>query len=300
MALLSAFKAAYRAATDSRYRFHYLQRREEDFDKREAWARRLIRRIPSAASVDREAGAILNRDGILHLPELLGPTERADMKEYFETNLCADPYRPHLGKFHAPDAAPRETRVAFFDNRTVVEAPHAIKAANNPAVLAAAAAALGAKPTISYMTAWWSLPSHGEAEHAELYHRDYDDLRFLKLFLYLTDVDVESGPHAFVRGSHRVQCLSGRRRFSDEEVRAIFPAEDMLTLSGREGTAFLENTFGLHRGIPPISRARLIFQVLYSLEPYIGGPPRPLRQVAELHEGVEVDPYSNRIYLRVS
>jgi hypothetical protein len=299
VALWPAVKAAYHAATDERYRHYYRQRRIEDLALRERMADDLAGTLPAADLPVPEEAAVLARDGIVPLPPLLTPGQLAEMRDYFERNPCADPYRARLGEFIAPRNAPAETHVAFFSNESVVHAPHALAAANDPRVLAIVSSILGAKPTISYMTAWWSLPGRGDAEHAELFHRDYDDLRFIKLFLYLTDVDENAGPHNFVRGSHRRDKMLARIRFSEEEVAANYPAEDRLRLVGKVGTTFLENTFGLHRGIPPVSKPRLIFQILYSLCPYIGGPRRPLRSVEKSHEGMRLDPYINRSYCTV-
>lgn len=299
MALLPVVKAAYHAVIDRRYRHYYRQRRVEDLALREQMANSLASSLPASGLPAPEQAAVLARDGIVALPPLLETEQLAEMRAYFERNPCADPYRVRLGEFVAPHNAPAETHVAFFSNERVVRAPHALTAANNPLVLATVGSILGAKPTISYMTAWWSLPGRGDAEHAELFHRDYDDLRFIKLFLYLTDVDENSGPHIFVRGSHRQERLLARVRFDEDQVAACYPAEDRLRLVGKAGTSFLENTFGLHRGIPPVSAPRLIFQVLYSLCPYIGGPRKPLRTVAKSHEGTQLDPYINRSYCTV-
>ena len=127
------------------------------------------------------------------------------MVDYFKGKDCVDPYRPHLGQFRGPTNTPPETHVANYSIETVAGAPHAFAISNHPNVLAVVAAVLGAKPTIALMSAWWSLPrADGAPEHAEMFHRDIDDYRFIKLFCYLTDVDEASGPHVFVRGSHRI------------------------------------------------------------------------------------------------
>ena len=299
MAIWPALKAVYNAATDERYRYYYRQRRVENQTSRDRWAQRLVRTLPHSGGEPVAEAEVLARDGIAHLPPLLTPEQLTEMRDYFSTRRCADPYRAHLGEFVAPGNAPAETHVAFFSNELAANAPHALRIANDPRILSAVEHVLGAKPTIGYMTAWWSLPHRGEAEHAELYHRDYDDLRFIKLFVYLTDVDAESGPHAFVRGSHRSDQMLERVRFSEDDVAAVFPEEDRLSLTGFAGSAFLENTFGLHRGVPPRSKPRLIFQVMYTLRPYIAGPRRPVRTVAAAHEGLMLDPYINRAYCRV-
>ena len=117
--------------------------------------------------------------------------------------------------------------------------------ANDPNVLSIVSGFLGAKPTISLITAWWSIPhADGKAEEAELFHRDVDDIRFVKLFCYLTDVDEASGPHMFVPGSQSVDRLTKIRRYQDSEILDAFGEDSVSTFTGKAGTAFLENTYG--------------------------------------------------------
>src|SRR5690606_8644383 len=95
-----------------------------------------------------------------------------------------------------------ETHVGHFDDRTILHAPHVLRIANDPEIISAVSGALGARPIISSLIAWWSIPHAGQAREAELFHRDVDDWRFIKLFVYLTDVDAGAGPHVYVPGSH--------------------------------------------------------------------------------------------------
>ena len=84
---------------------------------------------------------------------------------------------------------PPETHVSHYSNEAILDAPYLLAIANHPKVLAIVEAALGAKPTIGGPRLWWSTPSaSGEPEHAELFHRDVDDLAFLKLCVFLTAV----------------------------------------------------------------------------------------------------------------
>jgi hypothetical protein len=146
------------------------------------------------------------------------------------------------------------------------------------------------------MSAWWSLPADGTAQQAENFHRDVDDWRFVKLFCYLTDVDETCGPHVFVRGSHKRNKLTDIRRFTDCETEATFGAENLVRFTGQAGTAFLENTYGIHRGTPPQEKPRLIFQILYSLRPVIYGPKTPLARVGANGVPNGLDPFINRVY----
>jgi hypothetical protein len=161
------------------------------------------------------------------------------------------------------------------------------------------ASILGCKPTIGYMTAWWSIPTaDGVPRHAENFHRDVDDLKFIKLFVYLTDVAAENGPHEFIRGSHADGTLGRIRRYTDEEVRDAFGSDRIVRFTGPAGSAFLENTYGMHRGLPVNEGRRLIFQVVYSLLPLVYGPSRPFPSSVVAPASVTLDPYTNRCYVR--
>lgn len=291
--------AAYRFLTDARYRHLYWQRRIENIALRERWAHRSVATLPAASAPASAESEILARDGILRLESLLSAREIADIRAYLEAHRAYDPHHPRLGEFDAPHDAPPEARIAHYADTVVVAAPHVLRLANHPRILPVVTHILGAKPTISYMAIWWSMVHGQPAEREQLFHRDYDDFRFLKLFFYLDDVDAASGPHQYVRGSHRDARLLPRRRYSDDEVAQSYAADDRLEITGAAGTAFLENTFGLHRGLPPRSKPRLMLQILYCLRPDTGGPRRPLCAVAADRDGVQLDPYINRIYVTV-
>lgn len=297
---LAHLRTLYHTAVDGRYRRHFIQRRTADPAQRALKAANYAASLPKPATdlqsgVDAAAQA-LSRDGYVMTPGIAGANVVADMRAYFSAESCADPYRPELRKFVAPDNAPAGTHVAFFPTETVARAPHALDIANHPDLVAIAARDLGAKPLISAMSAWWSLPAgDGTAQHAENYHRDVDDLDWVKYFLYLTDVDENAGPHLFIRGSHRDGRLTTIRRYQDSEVHDIFGKDREVRFTGPAGTSFLEKTYGLHRGLPVASTPRLIFQVFYSLRPVIYGPKKPILPRTALPPGA--DPYCNSIFI---
>lgn len=144
-------------------------------------------------------------------------------------------------------------------------------------------------PPINDLTAlWWSAPAD-EASHsaaAQLFHFDMDRLRFIKFFVYLTDVGLHNGPHVVVRGTHdtRPAAFYKDRRFSDAEVHAAFPDGDVRKLVGPAGTVLAVDTSALHKGQPLETGHRLLLQVEYTnclfgqtytrvtTEPSSGGP----------------------------
>jgi hypothetical protein len=80
---------------------------------------------------------------------------------------------------------------------------------------------------------------------------------------------------------------------SDDLAAATFDAKDSLVLTGKSGSGFLEDTWGLHRSLPAKTGERLLFSVTYSLTSF--NPSSPRTPVAENKYGV--DPYINRVYL---
>jgi hypothetical protein len=286
-------------------RSFYVQRLVRDPRRRRAIARWLAQRrprpsaAPSSAVID--AATALERDGFHVLAPPLSSAQLDEITAHLARFRCRDPYRPALGSFDPTDGAPPPTHVAFYEPEAVIACPHVFALANDRFILGVVERALGCKPTVGYLTAWWSFTGHDVGEQAELFHRDVDDWRFFKLFVYLTDVDEAAGPHAFVPGSQAVAKLLRIGRYSDDQVAAAFSADAVHHFTGPRGTAFLEDTFGLHRGLPPRSRNRLVLQVVYSLGALPYGPPTPSNAGAltpDARDSVASEPYVNRIYLR--
>jgi hypothetical protein len=291
------------AAVNARYRRYVAQRLVLDVRRRERKAEHLVTRLPrrdGRPSIGASAKArVLADQGFVMLSDALASAAVAEMRDYFSQQECSDPYRPELGRFTAPAQVPAGSHVAAFDHATIAKAPHALALANDPQILEIVGEVLGAKPTISLLAAWWSVPSsEGPPKEAENFHRDVEDWRFVKLFLYLTDVDEDNGPHVFIPGSHRQDALGQTRRFSEEEVASAFGSNGVQRFIGPAGTCFLEHTYGVHRGFPPRSKPRLIYQVQYSLRPVYGGPRKPVAVLGQDGVPASVDRYVNRVYCR--
>lgn len=200
------------------------------------------------------------------MPGFLQPHQAARLVEILSDMVCQDPWKPEKGRLRIEDAPP-ETHVADIPDAATLKAASDI--AFDRRLLAMASAYFGSVPYVDSIQAWWSLSGNTVAEEAENFHRDNDRIRFLKFFLYLTGVDVEQGPHNFVRGSHVDPRLLERRQYADEEVEACFGNNCMLAITGKAGDAFLEDTFGVHKGQLPTAGRRLLLQVRYAITPTI-------------------------------
>jgi hypothetical protein len=238
----------------------------------------------------------LNVDGLALLGHVLSREQCAELVEYFVDRDVADPYRPEQDAFRVGDTkTPQSSHIAHHFAEDVIRAPYLLDVANSREILSLAAAFLGCKPTISYVAAWWSFPTSLGPQQAELFHRDVDDWRFLKLFVYLTDVGENDGPHVYVRKSAPSPKLNRIARFTDAQVESAFGKEQIEELCSAAGGGFLENTFGVHRGLPPQTGKRLMFQVVYSLSELPYGPESSLF-ASDLLEDMGFDSWTNRVY----
>jgi len=216
-------------------------------------------------SIETHVGNLSN-DGYTILDFKLRPEIVEAIVKYSEEIKCYDTYRSESTPIDQRNA-PAETHVAYYERAELVKFKPIVDIANDPGLLQIVQNFLGAKPTISNINMWWSFGGRKQAEHAQLFHRDLDDWKFCKLFIYLTDVREESGPHIYVQKSSQSPLFRKIRRYSDAEVGDTFGTNNILTFTGVKGTAFIVDTYGFHKGLLPKSDNRLLLQIQYSLYP---------------------------------
>ena len=227
-------------------------------------------------------------------------------------NVAGDARRYHFGS---------------YDLATILALPHLLELVNRPDRVAMAEAHLGCVPTLYGLNLWWSFAGHPELASSNNHlHRDRDDVGFCTLFVYLTDVDEEAGPHVFVRGTHRdaaferlradglpgevetagerydLKTLTCRIERNDELYERVFHRQ-LVRLVGPAGTAALIDTNGLHRGDLPRSRDRLIFSARYGFgraSTYVQNRLAPLPRDGFEHRLAwsPKDRYVNRLFIR--
>jgi len=272
-ALAVAFSPVARAGVLPGYLTRAWHRAQERFRSprvRETLARVLARFRPRAENVGANVQATeheaLGRDGVVFFPGFISAETAASLRESLGKLECHDPWRKALGNFRI-EAAPTGTHVAEITETPTLLALQRL--ALDPRLIEVASKYLGCKPYLDCVSAWWSIPGNDSPQEAENFHRDNDSIRFLKFFLYLTDVNADCGPHKFVVGSQREARLLERRRYTDDEVVAAFGESRVLEIQGKAGDAFMEDTFGLHKGQLPRTGFRLLAQFRYSVTPTI-------------------------------
>jgi len=144
----------------------------------------------------------------------------------------------------------------------------------NEKILDVVAEYLGFVPRMRAFDLWYTLPVDPAQPSilSQRWHRDYDDHRLVKMFLYLGDVDESMGPFSYVRGTHSRGPYSAvlptrpprGSNPPDGAVEAAIPATQMLFCTGRAGTMILCDTNGIHQGGRSTSEPRLLLMANYA------------------------------------
>ena len=235
----------------------------------------------------------LEKTGFAAMPEKLLSVEKvqairqdlsgAPLYDYYDAN-----------KTYSLSSIPSNVIKVRHDPADVLACRGLMDLANDPDVLSAVAQRLGAPPTLASAEVWWTFGENNVASHHafdDIYHRDADDLRFVKMFVYLTDTGLKAGAHRFILGSHKDDLFIRRGAISEQEVDGAYTPDKMLTVTGVAGTGFLEETWGIHRALLATEGRRLMFSAIYALGAHM--PFAPAKPLLPLPAGY--DRYVNRL-----
>ena len=243
---------------------------------------KVLRGKKEPATADPEVLESLRKTGFCAIPPVFNEQQIANIHAYFRARARifynvgpqSDGSMTHSGQ-----------RFAEWPQDVISACPEFAVAAHDPNLLRIAEAYLEAPPLITILTAWWSCPSDAPLGGMQYFHHDRDDFRCLKLFVYLTDVTEETGPHQYVEGTHETEALgnrpdefwrwldaSHRKHEADVAEWFWFPR----TITGSAGATFLEDTRGLHRGVPPKTGPRLAFEICYTMLPKLNAAYGPI------------------------
>ncbi|MFQ5504946.1 MAG: phytanoyl-CoA dioxygenase family protein [Planctomycetota bacterium] len=225
-----------------------------------------------AWNIASEVGAALaglRQDGCYVFEERLPEAYCEELTRFAETTpgrLVDDRPGPGLPECLVFDAeAPKAPRYNLPEAELLqVEAVQELLA--DASLLGIAQDFLGCAPINDLVAMWWSTRHGDEPCHsgAQLFHSDMDRIGFLKFFVYLTDVTPETGPHVYIKGTHRTQPRNVRqdRRILDEEVECLGDAQ--VEITGPRGTVITADTSGLHKGKIVGEGTRLVFQIEFT------------------------------------
>ena len=115
----------------------------------------------------------------------------------FIDDYTNDPLRIEL----ADERVPRPGRLAYRCPNPHQACDAVDKLTRDPAMVEVARGYLKTEPVLRSSRIFWSYPDLTR-DYNPLYgfHYDIDDYKFLKVFFYLCDVDLDRGPHIIIEG----------------------------------------------------------------------------------------------------
>lgn len=127
------------------------------------------------------------------------------------------------------------------------------------------------KPILHNILFWASYP--GNIDTTQQFHQDFDDIKFLKIFIYLNDVNDNNGPHVYVKKSlhniNKIKDIDSKlsQRYDDEIINEKFN-NDIINIKGNTGTIIFEDTHGLHKGTNVKEGQRFVLQLVYGVSTF--------------------------------
>jgi ectoine hydroxylase-related dioxygenase (phytanoyl-CoA dioxygenase family) len=126
----------------------------------------------------------------------------------------------------------------------------------NPRVLDLANAYLEMWSKLEYVDLWYTPPAgHDDRRSSQRWHRDFNDRHLLKAFIYLVEVDEDTGPFEYVPRSAPGGELDAHwpwrplgDNYPPEDELAARIGDRAVTFTAPKGTVIFCNTSGFHRG----------------------------------------------------
>ncbi|MEA5575043.1 phytanoyl-CoA dioxygenase family protein [Anabaena sp. UHCC 0451] len=172
-------------------------------------------------------------------------------------------YQDQIKPFH---------KIATADVEQPIEIKEVYKLRYDSYLLDISSQYLGYYPTNCDVKLWWSFADNLSPEERRSqfqtidYHYDIHGFNFFYISFYLTDVDVKSGAHILVKGSHvnkKMSMLLRSARVPEELIHQNYSPTDIITIEGKAGKCFLEDASCFHKALAPIERDRLFLQLRY-------------------------------------
>ncbi|MHB1277548.1 MAG: phytanoyl-CoA dioxygenase family protein [Bacteroidia bacterium] len=224
----------------------------------------------------------LKANGIcqIHIHDLEGGEKLLqDLQE--EYNKALEPHRERINENRRKldssqkDDSTKEYIIGFNTQEDHFSLDSALmRFALHPEILAVANGYLDMLSKVTGLKFWYTIASKGqEPSGSQLWHRDYDDIKYLKAFVYLGDVGEGAGPFIYAKGSntgikrwldplyHRER--SGGKRATDERMDKFLSMDKWKLATGKEGAIIFADVAGLHKGGHALAQDRKLLYVGY-------------------------------------
>lgn len=168
--------------------------------------------------------------------------------------------------------SPNKHLVSFTLNKEADPNSPFMKLALHPAVLKMVGDYLGMLPVIENIMFWYSPNKENIHRSSQGYHLDAQDVRTLQMFVFVEDVDADSGPFVLIEAAESEKLArqinyrkkGATRRIDDELVEKNVAPSTIHTLTGPAGSAFIADSDRcFHYGSRKATKPRFILTFQY-------------------------------------
>ena len=243
---------------------------------------------------------LLNEQGITEKFELnVFEKYKKEILDYFNNNKVFYDKNPEE-KFFLKNRDPA-IKVAYYEPMVTSKCPYMFDIINDDIILSTASNYFNAPFKLDYASVWWSFKNDEIVkEKTQSFHRDLDSFNLLKFFIYLSDVDENSGANQFIKYTHlhsNFEPNISRKTIQENDLKQDYK-KDLFTFTGKSGSVIAVNTFGLHRGKTPKSNDRLMLVLAYSLIGTFYGPSKPYLNINDIKtDKKNLNKFINKAYI---
>ncbi|MFO0948664.1 MAG: phytanoyl-CoA dioxygenase family protein [Planctomycetota bacterium] len=195
-----------------------------------------------------------------------------DLQRLMDEWVGSEEVRQHVANYQTrPDRQWKEYLARMYHPEKIVtlEDPW-LRFGLSSRIIDVANSYLGLMSKFIFMDVWNTIPlaQHDQVSTgSQLWHRDPEDRRMIKVFLYFSDVDQTAGPMHYIPHSRRGDKYGrlwqrvppfGGRPAGDEELESKIPRSDWKVLTCPKGTMVFADTSALHMGGRATEKSRLV------------------------------------------
>ena len=237
----------------------------------------LLLELPRNAVIE-SCAAALKSDGYCCVSELVNPALLSSLSEAGQAKLQRAEEGNVIQQSNPKDFWMRLLDEDMQSGQLPLDSPF-VAIALQPELVSVVAAAMGEVPRLDYVLLTLSRNINKELSYSQLWHRDYDDTKVIKLFFYLTDVtSSDDGPFTFVPGPDSDKLgFRLKSHLSDDQIGRWIPKSAFKAMYASRLSAFMVDTSRcLHMGsrVAP-GHERLLYTATYISEPRLYPEPPP-------------------------
>jgi len=140
----------------------------------------------------------LKENGLLKLGEILNKNQCNRIEQYFSDKTVTT---RKYGEISKSEAKIKGIKFCNYNELSVYMNDYFNVIACHPRIIKIVSEYLGSLPSVQQLMCRWTLAQDNKAERSQYFHHDYHGIKFVKLFVYLSDVLDNDTAHVFVKKS---------------------------------------------------------------------------------------------------